>query len=284
MFLVIGANSEIATATVSRIRGRGGEVATTTRRPGEVGDSTILLDFDSPTDGFVPPKGVTAACIFVAVARLAACEADPAGSSLVNCERTIDLVDRLVAHGVYTLFLSTNQVFDGSRPHVPADAPTAPVSEYGRQKARTEGALRERMRGGAPVGILRLAKVVSPGMALVDGWRRELGAARPIRAFADMTMAPTPADLVAEAISRMMEDRVCEVAQLTGPRDVAYADVGRLVAEDLGAEPGLVEAVSALDHGMPPGSTPANTTLDSSYLERRYGIVVPDAVEVVRRL
>ena len=91
-------------------------------------------------------------------------------------QQTIALIDRLAARGIYTLFLSTNQVFSGERPHVPADAPVSPVSEYGRQKAEAERVLRSRMANGAPIGVLRLAKVVSPGMALVTNWRQELTA------------------------------------------------------------------------------------------------------------
>jgi dTDP-4-dehydrorhamnose reductase len=167
---------------------------------------------------------------------------------------------------------------------VPAEAPTSPVSGYGRQKAAAEAALRVRMAGGAPIGILRLAKVVSPGMALLETWRRELTAGRSIRAFHDMTMAPAPVDLVATAIAYMMEDRVPIVAQLTGPRDVCYADIGRLIAARIGVDPGLVDPVSALENGLPRGATPRNTTLDSSYLVDRYGLTVPDAFEVIADL
>jgi dTDP-4-dehydrorhamnose reductase len=255
---------------------------TTTRRPpSEATVDSLHLDFAGPLDGFTIPDGITAACIFVAVARLAACAADPEGSSHVNVERTLALVDLLAARDIYTLFLSTNQVFNGDEPHMPAEAPTSPVSEYGRQKAEAERALRARMASGAPIGMLRLAKVVSPGMALVDGWRRELIAGRSIRAFSDMTMAPAPVDIVATAIARLMEDRLPVVAQLTGPRDVTYADVGHFVAKSIGADPGLVDPVSAFDNGLPPGATPRNTTLDSSYLMERYALTVPDAFDVI---
>ena len=87
-------------------------------------------------------------------------------------------------------FLSTNQVFDGSVPEMAADAPASPVSEYGRQKARVEAALRARMDQGAPVAVLRLAKVVSRDMPLIRGWVDALSAGKPIRAFHDMTLAP----------------------------------------------------------------------------------------------
>jgi dTDP-4-dehydrorhamnose reductase len=283
MFLVVGINSEIGSATARLIRDRGGKVLATTRRPVTSPDQ-VLLDFSSPVADFSIPEGVRCACIFVAVARLAACEADPVGSASINVEQTIALVNRLAAKGVYTLFLSTNQVFNGDSPHVPAGAPLSPVSEYGRQKAEVERRLRARMAGGAPIGVLRLAKVVSPGMALISTWTRELSAGRLIRAFNDMTVAPIPVDLVAMSIARLMEDRVPVVAQLTGPRDVAYAEVGRFLAEKIGADPRLVKPVSARENGMPRGSIPRNTTLDSSYIAKRYGLTVPEAFDVIGKL
>ena len=283
MFLVVGGNSEIGSATAQLIRSRGGEVVCTTRRL-PAGPDEVLLDLNRPVKDFVIPEGVTSACIFVAVARLAACEADPEGSAQINVKQIVALTEMLAARGVYTLFLSTNQVFNGDTPHVPWDAPLSPISEYGRQKADAERALRALMRDGAPVGMLRLAKVVSPGMSLVATWKRELAAGRPIRAFNDMTMAPTPVKVVAESIARMMEDRLASIAQLTGPQDVTYAEVGCSIAERLGANPGLVQPVSALDNGMPHGSTPRNTTLDSSFLLARYGLTAPAALDVIREL
>jgi hypothetical protein len=56
---------------------------------------------------------------------------------------------------------ATNQVFDGD----------------------TERMLRTRMADGAPLGVLRLAKVVSPGMALLSTWMQELASRRSIRAI-----------------------------------------------------------------------------------------------------
>src|SRR5882757_563608 len=213
MFLVVGANSEIGSATARLIRSRGGEAVSTTRRPTASRDE-VLLDFRKPVEDFAIPEGIRSACIFVAVARMAACEADPVGSTQINVKQTVALADMLLAKRIYTLFLSTNQVFDGDSPHVRPDAPVSPVSEYGRQKAHAERLLQTRMSNGAPVGILRLAKVVSPGMSLLTTWKHELSAGRPIHAFSDMTMAPTPVNVVAESITRMMEDRLSLIAQL----------------------------------------------------------------------
>ena len=121
-------------------------------------------------------------------------------------------------------------------------------------------------------------------MALVASWKRELAAGRSIRAFHDMTMAPTPVDDVAMTIGRLMEDRLPVIAQLSGPRDVAYVELGRFLARKIGADPRLVVSVSALENGMPNGSTPRNTTLDSSFVGRRYGLTIPDPFELIERL
>ena len=279
-FLLVGGDSEIGRAAAAHLRQRG-HVLTTTRRPGNVGENRIALDLADDLADWEPPPGVTAACILAAVARLADCAADPAGSARVNVTGTLALAERLLARDIYVLFLSTNQVFDGTTPHVPADAPTCPVSEYGKQKARTEAALRAHIERGAPAAILRLAKVVSRETALLRDWTAALAAGKPIRAFHDMTMAPAPVDTVTQAIETLMSERAAGVFQLTGPRDVAYAEVGLLLADRLQVDKSLLTSVSVASAGLPKGVAPRNTTLDSSALRERYGIVAPDAWDVL---
>jgi dTDP-4-dehydrorhamnose reductase len=97
-------------------------------------------------------------------------------------------------------------------------------------------------------------------------------------------MAPTPTALVAEAIGRLMEDREPVTAQLTGPQDISYAEAARFIAEEMGANPHLVEEASALDSGMPASAIPLHTTLDSGYLAKRYDLVAPDPWAVLRAI
>ena len=281
MLLLVGGDSEIGAATARYLRERGVPVTTTTRRPDRVAAEVALLDLSRSLSQWTPPEGVDAACIFAAISRLAACASDPRGSARINVEQTLVLIERLLARGIYVLFLSTNQVFDGSVAHVSSEAATCPVSEYGRQKARTETALREHMQRNAPVGILRLGKVVSLDMPLIHGWIEALSAGQPIHAFHDLTMAPTPAEMVASTIALLLRERAAGIWQLTGPRDVPYADVGDYVADRVGAPRSLVERVSALSSGMPVAATPRHTTLDSTALRERYGIEVPDIRAVI---
>src|SRR5207244_3374800 len=128
----------------------------------------------------------------------------PVRSNHINVTQTLALIERLIARDVHVVFLSTNQVFDGTTPHVPVDAQVCPISAYGRQKAQVEEILRKHMRNGAPLTILRLGKVVSPDMPLLHNWASALKSGRQIRAFHDMSLAPTPIGMAARAIGTCM--------------------------------------------------------------------------------
>jgi dTDP-4-dehydrorhamnose reductase len=281
--LIVGGDSEIATATAAQLRAAGYGVAATTRRRDRVAPDRPFLDLAEAADWAVP-EGIGAACCCAAIARLNDCERDPEGSARVNVGGTIAVADKLLARGIPVLFLSTDKVFDGTRPLVPADTPACPGSEYGRQKAAAEAALGERMRAGAPVAILRLAKVVSPGMPLLRQWVVDLSAGKPVNAFHDMMMAPVPVALVAGAIERLLAEPARGIFQLTGPRDIAYSDLALRLAHHIGTDPALIQPVSADSLGVSIGQRARHTTLDSGALRERFGIAVPDAWEVIDAL
>src|SRR6266851_4871619 len=222
MWLLVGGESEIGAAAHRHLTAQGRAVSLTTRRPLNESAARPLFDLSRSLDRWEPPPGTEAACIFAGVGRLAACAADPAGSAQLNVAQTVALVERLLKRGIYVLFLSSNLVFDGSRPCTPANAPTSPVSEYGKQKARAEAALHAHMRHDAPVAILRLAKVLSQEATLIRGWVDALSQDKPVRAFGDMRLAPASVDVVGEAIAILMRDGSRGIFQLSGPRDVSY--------------------------------------------------------------
>ncbi|MHB1446957.1 MAG: sugar nucleotide-binding protein, partial [Acidimicrobiales bacterium] len=197
MLLVIGGDSLIGGAVTDRLRARGALVASTTRRPDLCGPNRPLVDLGHPPPRWQLPSEVDAACLCAAVARLSACADDPFGSARVNVAATTDVALRLVAKGAHVVFLSSNQVFDGSRPDVPAGESPSPVSEYGRQKVRAERALTGLSGHGGGVAILRLSKVVGPRWELLDEWARLLAGGQPVEAFTDMRLAPVPVASVA---------------------------------------------------------------------------------------
>lgn len=282
MWLLVGADSEIGAATFASFKSHGIATVGTTRRRDRVAPDRPYLDLAGPLDDWQPPAGTTAACIFAAIARIAACDADPQGSSFVNVSQTAALTERLLARGIAVLLLSTNQVFDGRVSHVPANAPACPTTEYGRQKARIEAVFRGHMDRGAAASILRLSKVVSSDMPLIRGWIDALRAGQPIKAFSDMTMAPVETEKVTAAIEALLRDGMRGVFQLTGDCDVSYFELALMLACKLGADGALVQKIDTQEAGLPPGSGRPHTTLDSRRLREACGIVaspVPAVVE-----
>ena len=275
-YLLVGGDSEIASATFAYMQRQGLSVIATTRRTEGRTAGRSFLDLASPLAAWQPPPKTHSACIFAAVGHLVDCHRDPTGSALINVTRTVELVERLVSSGIYVLFLSTNQVFDGSRGCVPTTTPLSPVSEYGRQKALTETRLKSRMAAGAPVSILRLAKIVSPGMTLLLHWQKTLAAGQPVYPFRDMSIAPTPVGVAAAAITALLTEQCSGIWQLSGPEDVSYAEIAVHIGRRLQADPALVRPIAAASTGMPTGSTPRHTTLDSSLLRSAFGVASPE--------
>jgi len=275
-YLLVGGDSEIASATAAYMQRQGLSVVATTRRTEGLTAGRIFLDLASPLAAWQPPPETRSACIFAAVGHLVDCHRDPAVSALINITRTVELVERLVSRGIYVLFLSTNQVFDGSQAHVPTTTLLSPVSEYGRQKALTETRLKSSMAAGDPIGILRLAKIVAPGMALLQQWRKTLAAGQPVYPFRDMFIAPTPVGVTGAAIAALLTKQCSGIWQLSGPEDVSYAEIAAHIGRHLHADPALVQPIAAASAGMPTGSTPRHTTLDSSLLRSAFGVASPE--------
>jgi dTDP-4-dehydrorhamnose reductase len=281
MWLLVGGDSEIGAATQQFLDTCGVVCVATTRRKDQVSARRPLLDLAAPIDHWQPPAGTTAACIFAAVAHVAACAADPQGSAYVNVTKTVALVKRLLKLNISVLYLSTNQVFDGSIPRTPATTRHSPVSEYGRQKSQAEKVFLASMNEGAPLAILRLAKVVRPAMPLIRGWIDALRSGQSIRAFADMRLAPVEIAVASNAIAAIMQNGQRGIFQLSGPRDLSYLEVAQYVARKLAIDPSLVVASTTSAAGLPIGSAPRHTTLDSSHLRDDYGIAAGDVLEVI---
>jgi dTDP-4-dehydrorhamnose reductase len=91
-----------------------------------------------------------------------------------------------------------------------------------------------------------------------------------------MFMAPTPVGVTAAAITALLIEQCPGIWQLSGPEDVSYAEIADRIRRRLQVEPALVQPIAALSAGMPTGSTPRHTTLDSSLLRSAFGIASPE--------
>ncbi len=273
--LVVGADGLIGGALWRRARAEGRPVIGTTRRAAvnEVEDNgRIHLDLDDNPDAWALPQSIGAAFLCAGVTGIDACERQPQAARRINVERTCVLADRLLQRGVHVVLLSTNQVFDGTRAHMPADAAHGPRTAYGRLKAETE---RHLLAAGGAVTVLRLSKVAATLGALLRGWAGVLRSGRAINPFADMWAAPLAVEFVVEALLRIVDRRVTGVVQASATGDVTYADMARRLAAALGVDAALVEAIAACDGSAAPTHIPRHTTLDTARLADELDMQAP---------
>jgi dTDP-4-dehydrorhamnose reductase len=274
--LVVGGDGVLGAALVDALIAAGRDVVATTRRapptPGR-----LLLDLAAPLVDWPALPRVACAWLCAAVTSQAACERDPQGSWRVNVEQTVALAERLARDGARVVFLSTSQVFDGSRARrTPADPPS-PLTEYGRQKAAAEARLRAAL--GSRLVIARLTKVVAPDAPLFRGWLTALRRGETIRAFTDLRCAPLPLAWVAQALVRLGAQPVAGIVHLSGERDVSYHEAACHLARRLGVDPALVQPGSAVEAGLPAGLRPAHTTLERNGWDPGPGLPWPTVAE-----
>jgi dTDP-4-dehydrorhamnose reductase len=270
--LIVGADSLVGGALLRSLQHARESVAGTTRRPANTDDYRIHLDLGGLLDNWNPPWPVSVATICAGITKAQACKDNPLSTAAINVQGICRLVAKLVSSGSFVIFLSTNQVFDGSVSFELAGAPLSPVTEYGRQKAEAEQQL---ARYGDSVAIVRFAKILGSRSPLIDGWIDLLKSGKPIHPFSDMTMAPVPLSCAVTVLSLIGRHRLSGIFQVSGQEDVSYAEAARAGAKALGFDQELVQPVAAAHLASYTESIPAHTTLNIDRLKSSLGMVPP---------
>lgn len=269
----------IGAAVADNLSRSGVSVTLATRRPGSGNPGRLFLDLGSNPGEWPELPPVEAALISAAVTSIEDCEQSPEQTSKVNVAAVATLSEKLTRQGSYVLFLSTNRVFDGVQACVDETEPQSPVTEYGRQKAEAEARL---LAMASSCGILRLSRVLGPSPGLFTGWKEALANGKPVEAFDDMVLAPVTLKSVVKVISELLLKKAEGIFQMSGDKDISYTKVAKMLADDIGADPNLVQRVSAHQRGLG-YAAPANTTLSTKRLEDVLNIKVPGSLEAIRQ-
>ena len=266
--LIVGGDSVIGTALGAALSAQGHGVLASTRRPARAGPARPLLDLEQSPDHW-PDLACDVAFLCAAQTSTAACDADPAGSHRVNVDRLLALTRRLTAQGAFVVFPSTNLAFDGQQIRPAPSAPTHPVGEYGRQRVEMEQALLQQ------AGVVRLGKVLNPGIALFQRWVAQWRQGQTIAAFTDLVMAPVTLDDVVTLLIRMAEQRQPGIFHYTAADDVSYFAAARFLAAQLGFDADTVVRpdLAAANHVRPF----AHAALDCSSTNATFHLPSPTA-------
>jgi len=267
--LVVGAESVLGAAVIACLTARGMPVLGTSRR----GTHGLLpLDLAASPSTWNLPSAVRTAVICAATTSTADCRRHPDRARAINVDATVELTARLVAAGAHVVFPSSNQVFDGTVAFTVADTTPCPVTSYGHMKAEAEAAI---LGLGETTLVARLTKIIHREMPLFARWQDALRRGQPIHPFTDLPMAPLTPGFAAEAIAATVAHGLTGIVQISAAADVTYADVAKRLARTAGLSASLVQPVSASSGQADIEHVPHHTTLDTTTLRERLGIIPP---------
>ena len=270
--IVVGVDSTIGGALYGALTARGAEVVGTTRRVdrAEAGGVRYLDLTDEVRHSKFQPADVAFIC--AAMTSFADCRNRPELARQVNFLAPALLAARLADAGVKVILLSTNAVFDCLEPAMLDGRPKAPISVYGRTKAAAEEAVLSPAVGGT---VLRLTKVLTPEMPLLQRWIQALRRGQTIDAVDDARIAPLLVRHVVDALISICRVGERRVYQVSASHDVSYFELGLRLADRLSAGRSLVLPRSAIDMGIPREEVMRYTSLDTTGLSALTGMSPP---------
>jgi dTDP-4-dehydrorhamnose reductase len=281
--LLLGANGQVG-HELRRSLAPLGEVAAATR-DGRLSDGdgceTVDLDdaeaLEALIDRIVPDAVVNAA----AWTAVDLAESDRDAAFRANAAAPRAIATACARHGVRLVHYSTDYVFDGSgsRPYR-EDDPTSPLGVYGASKLAGEEAIRA---SGAEHVILRTAWVFAPRGRNFLLTMLRVGAERDrVRVVADQFGTPTGAALIADATARVLADPAprsgtwhLTASGQTSWHGFAEAIFAGAVKRGLLPRAPAVEAIATAEYPTA-AARPAYSVLDTSRLQRDFGIRPPD--------
>lgn len=281
--LIIGGDSTIGLALKKRLRIEGFTVTATTRRHQSYHDSSVVyLDLSNPAS-LVSIQGLCFdVVVFCAsIASVKECEDDPEQTSLINVDVTMKLLRILGDSGSHLIFLSTNMVFDGSKPCVPPCEKPNPNTEYGRQKAIVESRLLSEFPHSS---VIRLTKVLHSKLPLFTDWLDRLRAGLCIYPYANKLMAPISLHLAIETLLCLVMHKLCGIFQVSSIYDVSYADAAFELAELSTADSNLVRPVNLSFDRPVDGSASPPTAYASLEFSSAFASIYPppEPLQVIR--
>ncbi|KZN70572.1 sugar nucleotide-binding protein [Pseudoalteromonas luteoviolacea] len=224
------------------------------------------LESSSLTDLQLDGNQKYTAIICASLTNIAQINAEPEQTAGINVHATCRLITSLHSRQIPILFISTDNVFPGTRGNYYDDNNEAAVSEYGIQKRKTESQLMS-ITGGAAC-VLRLAKIIgnSPGDGtLLNDIANQLHSGEVVRAASDLIFNPTAIEDIVSAIDYLIQHGTQGIYNFCNPESYSRLDLTRLMAKALDKGASKIEPIlfSEID---PSGKRPLNTSMVNSEL------------------
>ena len=289
--------------------GKGGQVGWELQRALAPVGALVACDFDSPGDlkaDFAQPESLRALVrrvhpdvVVNAAAHTAVdkAESEPELARALNATAPGVLAEEAKALGALLVHYSTDYVFDGSgeQPRT-EDAPTAPLSVYGRTKLEGEDLVRD---SGCSHLILRTSWVFAARGGNFAKTMLRLAAERDaLNVIADQIGAPTGADLLADVTAHAIRAirggsgnaALAGTYHCVAGGHTSWHGYAQLVIEHARAAGQAVKVAADAVRPIPtsayptPAQRPLNSRLDTQKLQSAFGLQLPEWQSGVQRM
>lgn len=276
--LLLGGNGQVGRELRRSLPALGELVVAT--RDGKGANTTA--DFDHPQSlaaliETITPNVVVNAAAYTAVDKA---ETDADAAFRINAEAPLVIANACKAVDALLVHYSTDYVFDGqsTKPYREDDA-TAPLGVYGASKLAGEKAIRD---SGVRHAILRTAWVYAAhGSNFLLTMLRLASERDELRVVADQYGAPTPAAWIADVTAALLPHGLAESGtwHLTTRGETNWHEFATVIINDacqLGLLQRKPEVLPITTSEYPtPALRPGYSVLDTTHLQRDFGIVPP---------
>ncbi len=164
-----------------------------------------------------------------AESRIAVCEEKPRESKRVNLTSLRDALPLLQEMGTRLVYISTDQVFDGTQLEIPESTIPSPLHAYGRQKAEAEAHVLEANQVVVRIPLL-FGPTVKEGREGADAWvLRATKSQSPLKFFTDEFRAAASARSLAPALLQILCGKGTGVYHLAGGRALSRWEIAQEV-------------------------------------------------------
>jgi dTDP-4-dehydrorhamnose reductase len=263
--LITGASGQIGSELVAHCRSRGDDVLAASRRELDVSDRDAVL-------GVLTTQRLDVVVNCAAWTAVDACESDPERAYRDNALAVRWVAEGCVRSGAHLLQLSTDYVFDGTKPtpYHEWDVPS-PGSVYGASKLAGE------REAGPEATIVRTSWVCGAnGSNMVKTILRLAADHRALSFVDDQRGHPSFAEDLAPMLRRLVMERRGGVHHVTNQGAVSWFEFAQAVMATAGHDPARVSPIATADLTPPrPARRPHNSVLDNAAL-RGGGIALLD--------
>lgn len=270
-FLIIGANSFIAQAYQSYCLKNHISVITTSRNPdGEQWNFDLAndLSIDLLIEK-IKKADISVVLVCAAITNNMACSDNIELSQQINVKNTSLLLSKLNRCGVFSIFLSSSQVFNHQKPNINWQSAYSPVTLYGQQKVEVENFIQANHLNTA---IVRLTKVIGQNFPLFKDVINKAKNKQGICLFDDYCAAPVSISYVVKFLASIAKHKTKGVYQLSGAEDLSYAQMAErlLIYLKLNADVNKVSAKTKNISPVPYGSLASYTPLKESFQNQTF--------------